>query len=66
MQVAQVKENMLKTVMFRGAKYKLIGYVYWVDIHERRARHSLEIQDLKAPNCVVRAAIEDVEVIENE
>lgn len=66
MQVSEVKANMLKPVMFRGGKYKLIGYIYWIDQKERKAKHSVEIQDLKAPNCVVRAAIEEVKVIENE
>lgn len=65
MTIEEVKKNLLKKVQYRGSEYTLMEYIYWADIKERKARHSVKLLDMTM-HCEVRAPLEDVEVINND
>ena len=66
MTIGEVKENLLKKVRYRGSEYMLMEYIYWADIKERKARHSVKLLDMTTMRCETRVPLEDVEVINND
>lgn len=64
MQLAEVKKNMHKSVLYDGSVYRLQSCVMWLDERDGAFKYSLILID-KNQNSTIDVPIERVESIEN-